>query len=147
MIGTMRMEEDMNEIEELREQLNELTQRFTDYVEATAATADIESILASNGELDGEEATADSQWRSRQGGKPAHLRHNSGMPGRPKLTDSERIRRAYNYATTHDAEVIPALRNRIEALESAVGTIAKAVNQLTVGMGKRGGVLGWLTGE
>jgi hypothetical protein len=135
-----------DELRALREQLEALRQQFADYVEAQTATEDIESILAINCELDGE-ATADSEWRSRQGGKPAHLRRNSGMPGRAKLTDAERARRGYDYASRHDAKDIPALRDRIEALESAVGTIAKAVNQLTVGMGKRGGVLGWLTGE
>jgi hypothetical protein len=134
-----------NEAAELREQLEALRQQFANYVEAQTATEDIESILASNGELD-EEATADSEWRSRQGGKPAHLRRNSGMPGRTKLTDAERARRGYDYASRHDAKDIPALRDRIEALESAVEATAKAVNNLTVGMGKRGGILEWLTG-
>jgi hypothetical protein len=33
------------------------------------------------------------------------------------------------------------------SIEQQLATVAKAVNNLTVGMGKRGGILGWLTGE
>jgi hypothetical protein len=132
-----------NEAAELREQLEALRQRFVDYVEANSITEQIDQILANHETLDGE-ATAERERRTRLGGKPRHL--TRGRPDRPKMTDAERAKRAYDYSTRHDAQDIPALRNRIEALESAVEATAKAVNNLTVGMGKRGGVLGWLTG-
>jgi hypothetical protein len=47
-----------SEVKELRDEIEALRQQFAEYVEAQTATDDIESILASNGELDGE-ATAD----------------------------------------------------------------------------------------
>jgi hypothetical protein len=63
------------------------------------------------------------------------------------MTDAERARRAYDYSTRHDAQDIPNLRDRMASLEQQLATVAKAVNSLTASMGKRGGVLGWLTGE
>jgi hypothetical protein len=98
-----------DELRALREQLEALRQQFAEYVEANSVTEQIDEILASHETLDGE-ATADGERRTRLGGKPAHLKRNAGMPGRTKLTDAERARRGYDYASRHDAKDIPDLR-------------------------------------
>jgi hypothetical protein len=81
-----------SEVTELREQIEALRQQFADYVEANSVTEQIDEILANHETLDGE-ASVDREWRPRQGGKPQHLKRNSGRPDSPKLTDAERARR------------------------------------------------------
>jgi hypothetical protein len=74
-------------------------------------------------------------------GKPAHLKASSGKPGRTLLDDDERARRAYDYATRHDSQDIPALRERIEALEAENKAIKAALTDLTNKLGRRSGMI------
>ena len=47
-------------------------------------------------------------------GMPAYLKARSGRPGRSPLDDDERVRRAFDYSTRHDAVDFPDLKHRMD---------------------------------